>query len=119
VLTSKAEELLGKLESSKSTRAHVERLLVSAMKTGDVRMERIASELGVSRQTLFRRLKAENVTFEKVLVELRHRMALHYLNGGRMSVSQTAHLVGFSDPAAFSRAFKRWTGSSPRASLSK
>lgn len=119
VLKSKAEELLEKLESSKSTRAHVERLLVSAMKTGDVRMERIARELGVSRQTLFQRLKAENVTFEKVLDELRHRMALHYLNGGRMSVSQTAHLVGFSDPAAFSRAFKRWTGSSPRASLSK
>jgi AraC-like DNA-binding protein len=115
VLTSKAEELLGKLESSKSVRAHVERLLEPAMKTGDVRMERIASELGVSRQTLFRRLKAENVTFEKVLDELRHRMALHYLNGGRMSVSQTAHLVGFSDPAAFSRAFKRWTGASPRA----
>jgi AraC-like DNA-binding protein len=117
VLTARAEELLEKLESSKSVRAHVERLLVPAMKTGDVRMERIACELGVSRQTLFRRLKAENVTFEKVLDELRHRMALHYLNGGRMSVSQTAHLVGFSDPAAFSRAFKRWTGSSPRGSL--
>lgn len=114
VLTAHAEELLEKLETSKSTRAQVERLLVPILKTGDARMETVARELGVSRQTLFRRLKSEDITFEKVLDELRHKMALHYLNGGKMSVSQTAHLVGFSDPAAFSRAFKRWTGSSPR-----
>jgi AraC-like DNA-binding protein len=114
VLTAHAEELLAKLEDSKSTRAQVERLLVPILKTGDARMETIACELGVSRQTLFRRLKSEGVTFEKILDELRHNMALHYLNGGKMSVSQTAHLVGFSDPASFSRAFKRWTGSSPK-----
>jgi AraC-like DNA-binding protein len=41
-------------------------------------------------------------------------MALHYLGGKKVSVNQTAYLVGFSEPAAFSRAFKRWTGSSPR-----
>ncbi len=117
VLSARAEELLEKLESSKSTRAHVERLLLDAMKTGDLSMDIIASKLGVSRQTLFRKLKSENVTFEKVLDELRHKMAIHYLDAEKMSVSQTAHLVGFTDPAAFSRAFKRWTGSSPRAYL--
>jgi AraC-like DNA-binding protein len=53
------------------------------------------------------------VTFEKVLDELRHNMAVHYLSGKKASVNETAYLVGFSDPAAFSRAFKRWTGSSP------
>ena len=74
----------------------------------------IARKLGLSRQTLFRRLKAEGVTFEKVLDELRHNMAVHYLSEKKASVNETAYLVGFSDPAAFSRAFKRWTGSSPR-----
>jgi AraC-like DNA-binding protein len=71
--------------------------------------------MGVSRQTLFRRLKREGVTFEKVLDGLRHRMALYYLGGRKVSVNETAYLVGFSDPAAFSRAFKRWTGVSPRS----
>jgi AraC-like DNA-binding protein len=115
VLTERADELLEKLESSKSVRDRVERLLMESLKGGDVSMNAIASKLGLSRQTLFRRLKAEGVSFEKALDELRYRLALHYLDEGKMSSTQTAYLVGFSDPATFSRAFKRWTGSSPRA----
>jgi AraC-like DNA-binding protein len=74
----------------------------------------IAKKLGFSRQTLFRRLKVEGATFEKVLDELRHMLALHYLSGEKVSVNETAYLLGFSEPAAFSCAFKRWTGFSPR-----
>lgn len=115
VLTAHAEGLLEKLDRSKSTKGHVESLLMPSLKDGDVSMKTIASKLGVSRQTLFRKLKSEGVTFEKVLDELRHKQALNYLSANKMSVSQTAYLVGFSDPASFSRAFKRWTGSSPRS----
>jgi AraC-like DNA-binding protein len=76
-------------------------------------MGRVACHLGMSRQTLFRRLKVEGVTFELVLDDLRRTLALHYLGGQKVSVNETAYLVGFSEPAAFSRAFKRWTGSNP------
>ena len=58
-------------------------------------------------------MKAEGVTFEKLMDELRHRLALYYLNGKKVPVSETAYRVGFSEPSAFSRAFKRWSGSSP------
>jgi len=115
ILSERAEALLKSLENSKSTRGRVESLLMPILHTGDASMDIIASRMGLSRQTLFRKLKAEGVTFEKVLDELRHKLALDYLNGKKVSVNETAYLVGFSESAAFSRAFKRWTGSSPRA----
>jgi AraC-like DNA-binding protein len=119
ILCAHAETLLHKLESSKSARGCVESSLMPILHTGDATVDAVAGKLGLSRQTLFRKLKAEGVTFERVLDELRHKLALEYLSGKQASVKQTAHLLGFSEPAAFSRAFKRWTGSSPRMMLSK
>ncbi len=113
VLSERAEALLKKLEASTTTRGRVESLLMPMLHTGDVSMDTVAGKLGLSRQTLHRRLKEEGTTFEKVLDELRHKMAVNYLSGKKVSVNEAAYLVGFSEPAAFSRAFKRWTGSSP------
>lgn len=115
ILSAHAEALLESLEGSKTVRGRVEGLLLPILHTGDVSIDRIAGKMGLSRQTLFRRLKAEGVTFERVLDGLRHELALSYLRAGKVSVGETAYLVGFSEPAAFSRAFKRWTGSRPRA----
>jgi AraC-like DNA-binding protein len=118
IMSARADELLKSLEMSKTMRGRVENLVVPMLHTGEVSVETIAVKLGLSRQTLFRKLKAEGVTFEKVLDGLRHQLALHYLNEKKVPVNQTAYLVGFSEPAAFSRAFKRWTGSSPRMYVS-
>ena len=118
ILSARADELLKNLEMSKTMRGRVENLLIPILHTGEASMDMIAVKLGLSRQTLFRKLKAEGITFEKVLDELRHKLALHYLNGKKVPVNQTAYLVGFSEPAAFSRAFKRWTGYSPRTMAS-
>ena len=114
LLSERADALFKQLENSTSTRGRVESLMLPMLHTGDANMDSIAGKLALSRQTMFRKLKAEGTNFQRVLDELRHRMALHYLGGKKVSVNQTAYLVGFSDPAAFSRAFKRWTGSSPR-----
>ncbi len=115
ILSKHADTLLDTLKRSKSTRGRVESLLLPVLHTGDVSKDTIAERLGLSSHTLLRRLKTEGTTFEAVLDELRHKMALHYLEGRKVSVNETAYLVGFSEPSAFSRAFKRWTGSSPSA----
>jgi AraC-like DNA-binding protein len=115
ILSEHAERLLHALEESKTTRGRVESLLMPVLHTGAVSMESVARQLAVSRQTLYRQLKAEGVTFETVLDELRQQLAVHYLSGQKASVNETAYLVGFSEPAAFSRAFKRWTGTAPGA----
>lgn len=113
VLSERADALLESLRTSKTARGRVESLLMPVLHTGEASMNNVAGALGVSRRTLYRQLKDEGVTFEQVLDELRHKLALHFLSGKKVSVSETAYLVGFSDPAAFSRAFKRWTGTSP------
>ena len=115
ILSERADALLRQLETAKTTRARVESLLIPILHTGDATMATVAGKMAVSRRTLQRRLTAEGVTFEKVLDQLRHKLALEYLNGRKASVNETAYLVGFSEATAFARAFKRWTGSSPRA----
>nr|WP_314529323.1 AraC family transcriptional regulator [uncultured Brevundimonas sp.] len=114
VLSERASQLLAGLETARTVRGRVEALLIPMLHRGDVGMVDIARQLGMSRATLYRRLAEEGVRFDSVVDDLRHRMALHYLHGQKVSVNETAYLVGFSEPSAFSRAFKRWTGSSPR-----
>lgn len=115
VLAAHADALLERIERSRTCRGEVELDLMTVLHTGSVGVEDVARRLGTSRQTLYRRLKAEGVTFEQVLDALRRQLALHYLGSRRVSVNETAYLVGFSDPASFSRAFRRWTGMSPKA----
>jgi AraC-like DNA-binding protein len=114
IFSERAERLLADLESTLTVRGQVERHMIPLLHTGELCIDLIAGKMALSRQTLYRKLKTEGVTFETVLDELRCRMALHYLDGQKVSVNETAYLVGFSDPSAFSRAFKRWTGSSPK-----
>lgn len=113
VLSERADALLRELEAATTVRARVERQLMPVLHTGDANVDPIAAHLGLSRRTLQRKLSAEGTSFEKVLDELRQKLAMHYLSGKKVSANETAYLVGFSEPAAFSRAFKRWTGASP------
>lgn len=115
LLSEHAQQLMINLEQSKTVRGQVEAALLPLLHTQDTGMDAIAGTLGMSRQTLYRRLREEGVTFEQVFDELRHQMALHYLNGKKTTVYETATLLGFSDASAFSRAFKRWTGKSPKS----
>jgi len=114
ILTRHADEMLERLERAGTMRGRVESALLPVLHKEEAGMEAICARLGCSRDTLYRRLKAEGTTFEAVLDGVRHRLAVDYVAAGKVSINETAYLVGFSDPAAFSRAFKRWTGRSPR-----
>lgn len=92
----------------------VEREIESVLERGTIRIDEVARTLGCSRNTLYRRLRAEGTSFEQIRDRLRQKRATAWMREGA-SVKETAYRLGFSDPAAFSRAFKRWTGRSPKA----
>ena len=94
-------------------RKEVEQAIEPLLGAGEVSIDKVARGLGMSRQTLYRRLKDEGVTFEEILDAKRRSLAIRYLGLQRLSVKAVAYKLGFSEPAAFSRAFKRWTGVSP------
>lgn len=117
VFTRHADGLMQDLAQNDSLRAAVEARMLADLHEGTLSMDRIARDLGMSRQTLYRRLKDEGVTFAEVHDDLRRRMAMDYLSARKVSVGETAYLLGFSEASAFVRAFRRWTGTSPTAWL--
>ena len=78
-------------------------------------MAALARDLGMGPRTLQRRLVAEGSTFGDVLDEVRAAVARRLLADPEMALSEVALLLGYADQSAFSRAFRRWTGTTPAA----
>lgn len=74
----------------------------------------IAEQLNLSQQTLHRRLKDEASSYQRIKDNLRRDTAMVKLVQDKLPVHKVAELVGFSDSRSFTRAFKQWTGLSPR-----
>ncbi len=75
--------------------------------------EAIARQLGMSPRTLRRRLSSEGTTFATLLDEARCRIACQALGVAGARPDKVAEILRFSEPSAFRRAFKRWTGLTP------
>ncbi|QFU76468.1 AraC family transcriptional regulator [Halioglobus maricola] len=73
----------------------------------------IAQDLCMSNRTLQRKLKQEDVNYSDLLQDCRMRLAKKYLRQHGRSVSETSYMLGFAEPSAFNRAFKRWTTMTP------
>ncbi len=114
IISRHAEALLERIAEEPTVRAAVESRLVKDLPKGDFTAASVAADLGLSRQSLYRKLRAEGASFSQVVDDLRKEMAIDLLRDRRTSVAEAAYLLGFSDPASLSRAFKRWTGRSPR-----
>lgn len=115
VFTTHADRMLAELGQADTIRGRIEAQILPDLHVGSLSMDKIARDLGMSRQTLYRRLKEEGVTFAEIHDDLRQRMAKDYLAARKVSVNETAYLLGFSEASSFVRAFRRWTGTSPSA----
>lgn len=103
-------------ERVQTANAVVRRVRVLLRQTPDlanVRCEHVAIQLALSARALRRRLASEGVLFSALLDEARCRRACEELRRSDGTIKATAELLGFSEPSAFHRAFKRWTGGTP------
>jgi AraC-like DNA-binding protein len=95
-------------------RTRVENTISSLLPHGRVLVEDVARSLGMSERTLARKLSDEGLKFTEILQQLRRDLAVRYLDDRKLHVSKIAWLLGFREVSAFTHAFKRWTGKTPR-----
>lgn len=108
-----AEKYLESLDPQKVA-SEVRELLITLLPSGKSSQKTIAKRLNRSLSTLQRQLQREGTNYKDILDHTRKRLATEYVADGHLSLGQIAYMLGFSDQSNFSRAFKRWTDSSPR-----
>jgi AraC-like DNA-binding protein len=108
------EALARRPRNVRSFQSSVQNAIVPLLPHGKAVVGEIAPRLGVSRRTLARRLSVEGLSFTGVLEDLKLHLARRYLADRELPISEIAWLLGYQEIGAFSRAFKRWTGKSPR-----
>ena len=115
ILVANCEEALSHRPKNRGTlRSAVKNAIVPLLPHGKVRASGIAARLGLSQRTLARRLALEGETFSEVLESLRSDLARQYLPDLDLSISRIAWLLGYGEVSAFTHAFKRRTGKTPR-----
>ena len=108
-----ARNFLSKMEHQKETTQTVTRIILAHLSDDSLTITRVAREMAVSVRTLQNRLENEGVIFSELLKEIREKLAKKYLHEN-YSVEQITYLLGFSEPSVFRKAFKRWSGFTPR-----
>jgi len=109
----RAEGALRKLDASATWSERVKEAILDKLRGVLPGLEEIAGGLGVSGRNLQRHLFHEGTSFRELLDRSRHDLSLRYLRRGEVSVAEISYLLGFTEPSAFHRSFKRWTGSTP------
>lgn len=108
-----AEKYLDSLDPQKVA-SEVRELLITLLPSGKSNQKTIAKRLNRSLSTLQRQLQNEGTNYKDILEHTRKNLATDYVLDGQLSLGQIAYMLGFSDQSNFSRAFKRWTDTSPR-----
>ena len=113
VLERYARDRLDKAPATSSMSDRARAVISAQLPDGDVQARQVAAALNVSVRTLNRALASEDTSYRALLDQLRHELAVQHLREGRLSSTEIAYMLGFSELSAFYRAFKRWTGSTP------
>lgn len=110
----KLEEEVSKIENESSLEHRVRSIVSESLCEGIPMLHDIARHLGMSGRTLQRRLSELGFSYQSLIDDARRQMAKHLLVQTDLSLAEITFMTGFSDQSAFTRAFKRWAGQTPR-----
>jgi AraC-like DNA-binding protein len=113
VLESHAETQLARTTTARTIVDEARDALARRIARGDMQIDVVARDLGVSSRTLQRRLTEAGASYQMLLDEVRKDAAARYLTESALAICEVAYLIGYSEPAPFHRAFKRWFGTTP------
>ena len=93
----------------------VKAAIIDQLPSGNVTEDSVAEAVYTSKRSLQRKLNEKGTTFKTILTEVRQDLALKYIYDRKLTLTEISFMLGFSEMSSFSRAFKRWTGESPKA----
>lgn len=108
------EEALAKTTAGPSISGEVRRAVLQKFSSVIPQLAEVAELLHVTPRTLQRRLKEEGATFQGIVESVKSELAIGLLGKPGLTVSEIAWKLGYVEPNVFRRAFKKWTGKSPR-----
>lgn len=108
-----AATLLASLDEHPTFADRVRRELLRLLAQSEPTLDTVAEALGLRPRTLQLRLRQDGHTYQKLLDEVRFKLAERYLHDPVLSIKDIALLLGFAEPSVFVRAFRRWTGQTP------
>jgi AraC-like DNA-binding protein len=114
-----AERLLHALPASEAFPDRVRHAIARGAEAGEFSVQAVAARMRLSRRTLQRKLGEHGLAADTMIEDARRTLALRYLEEHKLAIAEVAALVGFSELSAFYRAFKRWTGTTPRRYASR
>lgn len=115
LLATQVDRLLERLPAAADIVQQTRRALAQRLRQQTASLNTVASDLCLSPRTLHRRLETVGVNFRALWEDTRRHLAEEYLRDQRLSLSDVATLLGFSEQSAFTRAFRRWHGIGPKA----
>jgi AraC-like DNA-binding protein len=110
-----ADAMLSGIEQPSSNSHRVSQVIAENLKGAVPTLTQISRELAMSERNLQRALRDEGTSFQSLRDQVRCDIAIPHLANPATPAGQVGFLLGFSEPSAFHRAFRRWTGKAPSA----
>ena len=114
-LERQAAAILVRMPASGDACEEVRGVLSMQATAGEMTIDAVARRLATTPRTLQRRLARGGTSFEALRDEARRQAAELYLSSTTLTIAEVTYLLGYSEPTAFHRAFRRWHGTTPQA----